>query len=44
MTAELRNPNYHCQGGVDAPGTVDYAFARQVTQATSIAALQMLDE
>jgi hypothetical protein len=43
-TANLRNPNYHCGGGSDAPVTLDYEFARQITQATAVAARRALDE
>ncbi|MEO6603843.1 MAG: M20/M25/M40 family metallo-hydrolase [Polyangiaceae bacterium] len=37
-TAELRNPNYHCLRGADAPATLDYAFLTRVT-GTAVAAL-----
>jgi hypothetical protein len=45
-TAELRNPNYHCRAGFesDSPATLDYEFARQITQASAVAARRALDE
>jgi hypothetical protein len=30
-TADFRNPRYHCQGGVDSPESLDYAFLARVT-------------
>jgi Zn-dependent M28 family amino/carboxypeptidase len=29
-TANFRNPYYHCRGGSDEPGTLDYAFLNKV--------------
>lgn len=43
-TGEFRSPNYHCLGGTDSLGTIDYEYARQMAQATTIAALRALDE
>lgn len=42
-TAEFRNPNYHCRGGADDPATLDYDFARCVTQTTAQAVRNTLD-
>jgi len=42
-SANFRNPNYHCLGGMDLPGTLDMDFVTQVTQATLGAAIDALD-
>lgn len=42
-TANLRNPHYHCRGGQDSPATLDFDFARKITQATASAARRALD-
>ncbi len=42
-TANFRNPNYHCLGGMDLPGTLDMSFVTQVTQATLGAAIDAID-
>ena len=42
-SANFRNPNYHCFGGMDLPGTLDMSFVSQVTQATLGATMDALD-
>jgi hypothetical protein len=43
-SGEFRNPNYHCRNGTDSVSTLDFEYARQMAQATTIAALRALDE
>jgi Zn-dependent M28 family amino/carboxypeptidase len=42
-TANFRNPNYHCLGGQDLPGTLDMDFVTQSAQATLGTAIDALN-
>jgi hypothetical protein len=41
-SGEFRSPYYHCRFGIDGANTVDFDFARRVTQSTALAVRRAL--